>query len=95
MDWTALNAVASIVSAVAFLGGTLVVAMQLLHMAKDRFVAATGSLFEICTCPRRSRWRAIAVSQAAIPGSLRVAPQEIPERFSEIPRDRLAVGYCT
>lgn len=47
MDWTALNAVASIVSAVAFLGGTLVVAMQLRHMAKDRFVAATGSLFEI------------------------------------------------
>ncbi len=47
MDWTVLNALASIVSAIAFLGGTIVVALQLRHMAKDRFVAATGSLFEI------------------------------------------------
>lgn len=47
MDWTAINAVASIVSSIAFLIGTLVVAMQLRHMAHDRFVAATGSLFEI------------------------------------------------
>jgi hypothetical protein len=44
MDWTVINAVASIVSAIAFLIGTLVVAMQLRHMAHDRFVAATGSL---------------------------------------------------
>ena len=47
MDWTLINAVASIISAVAFLAGTLVVALQLRHMAKDRFVAATGSLFEV------------------------------------------------
>lgn len=47
MDWTALTALASIVSAFAFLLGTIVVALQLRHMAKDRFVAATGSLFEI------------------------------------------------
>lgn len=47
MDWTALNAVASIIAAAAFLLGTIVVAMQLRHMAKDRFVAATGSLFEV------------------------------------------------
>ena len=47
MDWTLINAVASIISAVAFLVGTLVVALQLRHMAKDRFVAATGSLFEV------------------------------------------------
>jgi hypothetical protein len=42
-----LNAVASIISAVGLLGGTIVVAMQLRHMAKDRYVAATGTLFEI------------------------------------------------
>ncbi|MGH2376630.1 MAG: rhodanese-like domain-containing protein [bacterium] len=47
MDWIAVNAIASIVSAVAFLVGSIVVALQLRHMAKDRFVAATGSLFEI------------------------------------------------
>lgn len=47
MDWIAVNAIASIVSAVAFLVGSIVVVLQLRHMAKDRFVAATGSLFEI------------------------------------------------
>ncbi len=47
MDWTAVNAIASIISAVAFVVGSVVVALQLRHMAKDRFVAATGSLFEI------------------------------------------------
>ena len=47
MDWTAINAFASIISALAFLAGTIVVAMQLRHMAKDRFVAATSALFEI------------------------------------------------
>jgi len=47
MDWTIINAVASVISAMAFLAGTLVVALQLRHMAKDRFVEATGSLFEI------------------------------------------------
>lgn len=47
MDWIAVNAVASIISAVAFLVGSIVVVLQLRHMAKDRFVAATGSLFEI------------------------------------------------
>jgi hypothetical protein len=47
MDWTMINAVASIISALAFLTGTIVVALQLRHMAKDRFVAATGDLFDI------------------------------------------------
>lgn len=47
MDWTAVSAIASIISAVAFLLGAVVVALQLRHMAQDRFVAATGSLFEI------------------------------------------------
>lgn len=47
MDWIAVNAIASIISAVAFLVGSIVVVLQLRHMAKDRFVAATGSLFEI------------------------------------------------
>jgi hypothetical protein len=47
MDWTMINAVASLISAAAFLVGTIVVAMQLRHMATDRFVAASGSLFEI------------------------------------------------
>lgn len=47
MDWTVINALASIISAMAFLAGTIVVAMQLRHMAKDRFVAATSALFDI------------------------------------------------
>jgi len=32
---------------------------------------------------------------ASIPGSVRIAPHEIPVRYQEIPRDRLAVAYCT
>lgn len=47
MDWLAINAIASVISAVAFLIGSVVIVFQLRHMAKDRFVAATGSLFEI------------------------------------------------
>lgn len=47
MDWIAVNAIASIISAVAFLVGSVVIVFQLRHMAKDRFVAASGSLFEI------------------------------------------------
>ncbi|MGH2404810.1 MAG: DUF4760 domain-containing protein [bacterium] len=47
MDWIAVNAIASIISAMAFLVGSIVVALQLRHMAKDRFVSATGTLFEI------------------------------------------------
>jgi rhodanese-related sulfurtransferase len=31
----------------------------------------------------------------AIPGSIRIPPAEIPDRYSELPRDRLIVTYCT
>jgi rhodanese-related sulfurtransferase len=31
----------------------------------------------------------------AIPGSLRIAPGEIPQRYAELPTDRTIVAYCT
>jgi len=30
-----------------------------------------------------------------IPGSVRIPPSEIPDRYAELPRDRLIVPYCT
>lgn len=30
-----------------------------------------------------------------IPGSMRLAPSEIPDMYRELPRDRLIVTYCT
>jgi rhodanese-related sulfurtransferase len=34
-------------------------------------------------------------STVQIPGSKRVPPDDVQEHLSEIPRDRLAVAYCT
>lgn len=34
-------------------------------------------------------------SNVQIPGSVRVPPDEVEKRLSEIPRDRLVVPYCT
>lgn len=31
----------------------------------------------------------------AVPGALRIAPDEIERRFAELPRDRAVVAYCT
>ena len=31
----------------------------------------------------------------SIPGSVRIPPEELPERYGELPRDRLIVAYCT
>jgi len=30
-----------------------------------------------------------------IPGSIRIPPQEVGKRFSELPRDKTIVAYCT
>lgn len=38
---------------------------------------------------------AYAEYPGAIPGSVRIPPSEIPDRYSELPRDRLIVAYCT
>lgn len=38
---------------------------------------------------------AYATYPDAIPGSLRIKPGAIPERYGELPRDRLIVPYCT
>jgi rhodanese-related sulfurtransferase len=34
-------------------------------------------------------------SDVQIPGSIRVPPDELNKHLSQIPRDRLAVAYCT
>jgi rhodanese-related sulfurtransferase len=31
----------------------------------------------------------------AIPGSVSILPAELPERYEELPRDKLIVTYCT
>jgi rhodanese-related sulfurtransferase len=38
---------------------------------------------------------AYAQYPGAIPGSIRITPGAIPERYVELPRDRLIVPYCT
>lgn len=38
---------------------------------------------------------AYAAYPGAIPGSVRLPPAELPERYGELPRDRLIVVYCT
>lgn len=38
---------------------------------------------------------AYAEYPGAIPGSTRISPSEIPDRYPELPRDRLIVPYCT
>jgi rhodanese-related sulfurtransferase len=34
-------------------------------------------------------------SDVQIPGSIRVPPDEVARHLAEVPRDRLAVAYCT
>jgi rhodanese-related sulfurtransferase len=34
-------------------------------------------------------------SDVQIPGSIRVPPDEVEQHLDEIPRDRVAVAYCT
>lgn len=34
-------------------------------------------------------------SPAAIPGSIRIPPGELPERFTQVPQGRPVVTYCT
>jgi adenylyltransferase/sulfurtransferase len=38
---------------------------------------------------------AYAEYPGAIPGSVRISPSELPDRYGELPRDRLVVSYCT
>ena len=38
---------------------------------------------------------AYADHPGAIPGSIRIPPSELPNRYGELPRDRLIVPYCT
>lgn len=38
---------------------------------------------------------AYAEFPGAIPGSVRIPPSEVPDRYAELPRDRLIVPYCT
>jgi rhodanese-related sulfurtransferase len=33
--------------------------------------------------------------RGAIPSSIRIPPSAVPDRYAEIPRDRLVVPYCT
>lgn len=30
-----------------------------------------------------------------IPGSMRIPPEEVEERFAELPRDKAVIAYCT
>ncbi len=30
-----------------------------------------------------------------IPGSMRIPPEEVEERFAELPRDKAIIAYCT
>lgn len=36
-----------------------------------------------------------ATNQRFIPGSRRIPPAEVPDRYLELPRDQLIVPYCT
>jgi rhodanese-related sulfurtransferase len=38
---------------------------------------------------------AYAEHAGAIPGSRRIPPAEVPDRYAEVPRDLLVVPYCT
>ncbi len=38
---------------------------------------------------------AYAEYPGAIPGSSRIPPAELPDRYHELPQDRLIVPYCT
>jgi adenylyltransferase/sulfurtransferase len=38
---------------------------------------------------------AYAEYPGTIPGSVRIPPAELPDRYGELPRDRLIVAYCT
>lgn len=35
------------------------------------------------------------VYPGAIPGALRIPPAQLPERYTELPRDRMIVLFCT
>ena len=36
-----------------------------------------------------------AVYPGTIPGAIRIPPAELPERYQELPRDRVIVLFCT
>jgi rhodanese-related sulfurtransferase len=38
---------------------------------------------------------AYAEYPGAIPGSIRIPPAELPDRYGELPRGRLILSYCT
>lgn len=38
---------------------------------------------------------ALSTCPFSIPGSVRIPPSELPDRYGELPRDRTIVAFCT
>ena len=57
--------------------------------AKARVDAGEAIFLDVVTTPG---WEQLTI---AIPGAVRIPPEEIERRFGELPRDRAIIAYCT